>query len=362
MELNINTSNNNFYYNEKYDSKLNNNLLVQHIKATELIKNKKKIIERILRYGGNVPIQIIFLYNGEKKIILFNVKESVNNNELNKISKLMSVIYDLEYKNFYLYDINTKLNKSYQIINQNKILFIYSSNLSIKYLENTNILNYKGIIDVKGDGNCYFRAIFGSLLISILYFENNYEQQMLYIDFLNTISNNKLQSFFNKLFIDNKSISYIDFVILLSIYDVEIIKFLRDFLILKIKEIYQSKKTFYLNKNNSLSLLDYISSQLNKHITLDQYLNENFGYKEQNATYMEGAFVISGLLSFFLYFFSNVVTLFEKKYINNYLNSNNKINMLPGTNIFYDSNKQHYLILIPGSKNKTICNILYNIK
>lgn len=197
------------FYNNKT---LNNKLLFEHYKHFNLDMiqtiNKKQII-----------INSIFRINKYANKLIMD-------DDINNINELKP--NDAIYLNFYfpgnvIYSSTPVIGEHYTLNNfiQTKN---YKEKVRLKHINNSffrNLTeNFQGIINVNGDGKCYYRAVLYGLLISVLYL----------VDIPNMEDVNKLRNFFeNHIFFNEifnrygQLIPYINFIIVYSKYDSELI-------------------------------------------------------------------------------------------------------------------------------------------
>ena len=147
--------------------------------------------------------------------------------------------------------------------------------------------DYKGIISVRGDGACYYRSVIISLLTSILYNEDSIEQIQEYItNLIIKFNDDEIYDFLSSLIIENRVVSYIEFIILYTQYDKILITKCKELLIRFIEEI-ESKNT---NLKDLILIYKYNSIKFNN---LKEFCKKIIKPFNRNA---EGAIVDAGLL------------------------------------------------------------------
>jgi len=238
---------------------------VLFFKANQIqnLSNKHSTIKKIINTKNSKRIEKIKSYN--HKSPYNNIKEfNINNNNIFLYSQTSTI-----QKPIIISDLNPKkINKHQSIIYKN----IY------------DLLNdkYFCIIQVRGDGNCYYRSVIYSLLYSILFQSNDNEKILYYLLELNNIfnqyndrtefkNNEDLNIFFNTL-IDiytnaNNSIDYINFMKLYFKYDLSIVKKTRILL------------AYYILDNLDTEIEGLIISERIMH----EYLNKNIKFKDTNT-------------------------------------------------------------------------------
>jgi hypothetical protein len=204
---------------------------------------------------------------------------------------------------------------------------------------------YNKIINVKGDGNCYYRAVFGSLLYSILY-QSDMESRQKYLDHLIKIFKNfhEMVSFLEMLKNSNNTYDYDVFSIIFRDYDIMIIRTLRTFLYNNIINLYKKNNEF--KSRTDISLLD---TRYEGNAELFYYNVIYTIYDDNKGECAEGYFVEIGLLPRLIGSKSQIIIILGSKNTNRYTYSAKinkfKNNKLPPINIVYIPG--HYQIIIP---------------
>jgi hypothetical protein len=188
--------------------------------------------------------------------------------------------------------------------------------------------NQYNLICVRGDGNCYYRAVLYNLLISILYSDYGKEDKILYINIIKQryLKNQKIQLFFDFLLQNIINYNFVKYIDLLTQYieiDEEIVKLSRKLII---------KYLDTLNKDVSeLVNIGYTSYNNGKR----QYINEQI----KNGRCAEGPIVNSGIFEKYLGCSESYIVLIDSNQPIGYkctiiYNDNRKYNhILPSSHI-----------------------------
>jgi len=218
--------------------------------------------------------------------------------------------------------------------------------------------NYDYIIDVMGYGSCYYRAVFGSLLYSIIFQCNDEDKNKHIIHLI------ELFFFFNEMknlliiILDN-TVKFTDYTIFsnfLKKNDKIIVDALRTLLYINIKHLLsKNREKFLLNCGlfNEGENLDFFYKRM--------ILDNTFKNKNNRHVDIEGIVVQYGLLPYILGSKSQIITYIDLG--NEKDNYPIKITQFPGNNlptinIILNNEIRHYQIFIPINIDKILQNMI----
>ena len=242
---------------------------------------------------GNIQITLLWKSDLDHIYGSYNIKiNKITNFELNELlEKTIYYYIDRNKEGRFLgtiffaifnnnsYDIipkysNNNLKNTYKL-NNNDIIYTYSNSAIIYIYQNIDELieadkyskqikqNYesirhiiKGRINVKGDGNCYYRAVLYSVFITILFGKNKNIQYIKYIK--SKFKEDVFIDFFNSL----ENINYIDFMKLYMTYDMIFIEKCKRLMLEYIKENIKYFINVYDERFENSSLLEF-SKEIN---------------------------------------------------------------------------------------------------
>ena len=309
-------------------------ILNDYHNANTTVKNKYKEILKYLLNNKDTSFCITFKIKNHKnyKDIIRNIEQMPKNTPNDTVNvEEIYIKYEnnrlkLDYKNIKLKNMMNKssLTQRYQttkfhVFKPNERLLEFNDNLitegsrvyivsnDIAYIDpqlkinflSSNSLNelekfYKGYINVRGDGSCYYRSVIYSLLTSILFSNYNIQTKERYINRLLDIFKEYYdvkEKFFNEIK-KNLDITYLDFLILFTRNDKIIRTTLRKLLIEYIKDENSIIDTILGNTYSTILSTNYLEQRFPKM----ENINNLRKYIEDDSTYIEGSMANLGLL------------------------------------------------------------------
>lgn len=276
---------------------------------------------------GNIKVPLMFVKDNIFNIKLFLLKNNISYNDLehivthlnNKYKIAETILYwcIINTSNLYInsfnihkYDGTMKNTSKFNYI-LNSIIYIDASTSfihcpitferynemnpkNIAFKVTTKLTDYKGIIGIRGDGRCYYRAIIVSLLTSILYDQQyNKEQKNYYILKLIKVFNEypKVIEFLRKLLIETDVLHFIYFIKEYTPYNNDIIEALKDILIKYLANNLDVKIKGEYTIREQISLFLYLVA--NKPINFEMFCSVQI---LDNNEYAEGFYVNQGIL------------------------------------------------------------------
>jgi hypothetical protein len=355
----------------------------QNSKLYEILGLKSEVYEKTLnikantfpiiqnkRFLGNLNVEIIIVKRFTSNKV-FRKYIKIKNMSVNEIKKFIDTFYS-EYiqpnGNYHIYQPdNPQLEFNDNELINNCKLFIDTHTTPIHVQTSLNKLYetrfksrfnncitelkkiYKGYIDVGGDGDCYYRSVIYSLLITIL-FNDLYtiRNKILYINKLIEIFDvrnySKMNTFLN--FIKNNiNISYIDFLENYINKDIDIILDVRKLLANNISLLSDDEKNTVISNytvQKGISKMNNIKNSIKTH-----------------GEYAEGSIIQIGLLCKCLHLKGFVLTKCNNDILDIKIKRFHKL-ILPIIHIIDVG--EHYGILIPINNDININSLIDNSK